>query len=181
MVATLDQVVEAVNRADDDSWAIADLIADLPAGDEHGKLTNARVAAYISEHTPREWSASTVSHYRGTSIAWPPSKRLQGQTFTAHLTMRSTPDKLARWVKAHPNQVLSARDADQLRPKSTPPDADTTRLSTYKRVRKQLDALLHDDPALVLEIEDLCQRVRAAYPKAIAKAERERDGTLRVV
>jgi hypothetical protein len=65
--------------------------AALPESDDDGKLTNARIATYIAEHHPIEYSAQFVGTLRQTARAFEPKTRVLGLSFTAHRMMRRTP------------------------------------------------------------------------------------------
>jgi len=173
-MSTLDDVVAAVRQSDDSGWTVADAIAALPEADDAGPLTNARIASYISERYPAEWSPGGVSAMRGTSTAWPSTARLRHMSFTAHRIMRAHPEKLIAWADKHPGEVLSTRAADALRPKGS--IAAANKLDEFERLLRKVRDMIDDEPGRVLIVEQMCVDARKRHPRKIARAERTRDG-----
>jgi len=118
-MSALDDVVEAIRAADDDGWAIADRIANIPRRGETGYVTNEGIAKYIAGKLPIEVSAGYVSKMRQTADAFPAGTRVPAVSFSAHRIMRGDPKRLIEWAKKHPGKPLTVTEADKLRPKSS--------------------------------------------------------------
>jgi hypothetical protein len=167
-VTALDDVVEAIRAADDDGWAVADAIARIPPRGESGYVTNEGIARYIATKHPTEYSPSYIGRMRQTADAFPVGNRFPTVPFTAHYILRRNPEKLVEWAKAHPNQPLSATEADKLRPKSA---ASTEKPDAWKqKVDRALGVianLAENDPTWTIGVlEQAIATLEQQYPKA---------------
>lgn len=172
-MTTLEDVITAVRESDDTGWRIADAIAALPEADDDGPLTNARIATYIAEHHPKEYSPAYIGGMRQTSIAFPVESRLSTLSFEAHRILRAHPEKLRKWAEKNPGKVLTAQEAAKLRPSSSAKKTDAELdAQEWRKLLKRMDELVDHDPGeRTLDLEDRARRYRQSYGRQIARAE----------
>ena len=73
----------ANTRSQADKWTLADaLLAEVPQGEPRSKFGAVRAAAELAGVKPL--SQSALRQYRDTAAHWPPSRRIEGVSFTAH-------------------------------------------------------------------------------------------------